>query len=115
MKVKDLRSRLVRLPASIEFTLFLIQEDLKSNRLFSGLRKAGLDSSYYRPDFSAVVLESAGFAERPDDLFDFYFDLLDKSSEKAEESYEKIGKLAFNIYVDLVIEKRKRAKKQFEN
>jgi hypothetical protein len=113
MKVKDLRTRLVRLPAGIEFTLFLIQEDLKSNRLFSGLRKAGLESSYYRPDFSAVVLESVGFIERPDELFDFYFDLLDNCSEKAEENYERIGKLTFSIYVDLVIEKRKRSK--FEN
>src|SRR5579862_4292714 len=108
MKIKHLKERLVKLPDQIEFTLFLIQEDLKSNRLFSGLSKAGLDSSYYRPDFSVVILESVGFDTQPDDLFDFYFKLLNNYGEKAEESREKIGKLSFNIYVDLIIEKRRR-------
>jgi len=54
MKVKNLKVQLIKLPAEIEFTLFLIREDLKSNKFFNTLGKVGFEDSPYRSDFGMM-------------------------------------------------------------
>ena len=107
MKVKNIKTRLVKLPADVEFTLFLIREELKSNLLLNRLSKAGFDDSHYRPDFAAMILESIGFTNHSDELFEFYVTLLDAHCNKVDD-HEKIMHQSVNLYIDLVIEKRKR-------
>jgi len=106
MKLKKLNVQLLKLPSEIEFTLFLIKEDLKSNKFFNTLAKVGFEDNPYRSDFSAMVLASIGFEGRSDKLYELYYDLLNKYSKKVENDNRKIVKVAFNLYVDLIIEKR---------
>jgi hypothetical protein len=108
MKLKKLNVDLLRLPSEIEFTLYLIKKDLKSNRLLNQLSNIGFDDSSHRSDFATMVLATLGFADRTDDLYKEYYRLLDVYSEKMGDDNNKVVKAAFNLYVELVIEKRKR-------
>ena len=107
MKLKKLNVQLLKLPSEIEFTLFLIKEDLKSNRFFNTLAKVGFEDNPYRSDFGIMVLASIGFEDRSDKLYELYYNLLNKYSEKIESDNKKNIKAAFNLYIDLIIEKRK--------
>jgi hypothetical protein len=108
MRLKNLSVRLIKLPANIELVLYLIKEELKSNKLFNGLAKVGFEDCYYQPHFGTLVLASAGFEEHSDDLYEFYLELISEYSEKIEADNDVIVKCAFNVYVDLMIEKKRR-------
>jgi hypothetical protein len=71
----------------------------------TGLSKAGFEDSNYRFDFSTLVLESVGFPQPTDDIYDFYFKRLDTYTERFEKG--GIDQLTFEMYLDLIIEKRK--------
>ena len=100
--------RLVKLPPRLEMILYLISEELKVTKVFKALSSAGLDDSYYQPYFGAIVLTYVGFEERDDDIINFYQELLDKSCEKIEADNVTITELAFEIYVDLEMERKNR-------
>jgi hypothetical protein len=108
MKLKNLSVELLRLPSDIEFTIYLIKEDLRSNRLLNGLSNIGFDDSLHRSSFVVMVLAVLGFEKRPDDLLSLYYTLLDRHLETVGDDNKKLVKAAFNMYVDLVIEKRSR-------
>jgi hypothetical protein len=110
MRLKYLKTDLVKLPADIELTLYLIKEELKTRKFFSGLSQIDCDGSFYQSDLSQLVLTTAGFGERPDDLYDFYFRLMERHSEKLEPNHEKVIKASFEVYLELMMEKKRREK-----
>ena len=109
MKSINATARLVKLPADIDLILFLIQEELKSTKLFNGLGRVGLSDCYYQSHFSTVILASVGFDERPDDLHEFYLDLINSRSKKIKPDNDSVVKQAFKVYIDLMIEKKRRS------
>ena len=114
MKSIHSNPRLVKLPADIDLVLFLIQEELKSTKFFNGLAHVGLTDCYYQSHFSTVILASVGFDERPDDLHEFYLDLIDKRSNKIKTNNDSVMKQAFKVYIDLMIEKKRRERRRLE-
>lgn len=82
MDIKNFKGRLIKLPGNVEVTLFLIKEELKTRKFFNGLSQIDLDGSFYQADLSQLVLTTIGFDERPDDLYDFYFRLMERHSER---------------------------------
>jgi hypothetical protein len=111
MKLKHLNVRLVNLPPDIELILFMIREELKSTALFNGLARVGLDDCYFQSHFGTLILAYMGFEERSDDLYEFYNDLIDKYSEKIEADNDVTMKCAFDVYVEIMIEKKNRLPK----
>ncbi len=107
MKVKNLKTRLVKLPANVEFTLFMIKQELKSNLLLDKLTHIGFDDSFYRLDLSPAILESIGFERVSDELLGFYLDLLRVYCSKIDDPAE-VMKEAVSFYIDLEVERRKR-------
>lgn len=107
MKVKNLKTRLVKLPANVEFTLFMIKQELKSNLLLDKLSDIGFDDSFYRLDFGPAILESIGFDRVSDELLDFYLVLLRAHCSKIAAPAE-VMKQAVCFYIDLEVERRKR-------
>jgi len=105
MKKIDLNTRLVKLPDQVELTLFLIKQDLKCNKIITGLSKAGFDDSSFRFDSSTLILENVGFTQPSDDVYDFYFKRLDSYTERLD--HDAIDELSFNLYLDLIVETRK--------
>jgi len=112
MQLKHANVRLVKLPANIDLILFLIQEELKTTRLFNGLSELGLNDCFYQSHFATVILASMGFRERPDDLYEFYLDLITMRSKKLKPNNDSVAYQAFKVYIDLMIEKKNRARKQ---
>jgi hypothetical protein len=108
MKLKSSKTHLVKLPETIELVLFLIREELKANKFFLALATVGMEDSYYQPNFSNAIFAYAGFDDVPDELVGFYTRLLDKYTDKMEPDNETITEQAFNFYIDLMIEKRRR-------
>jgi hypothetical protein len=108
MKLKSLQYPLVKLPAQKDLILYLLKEELKSRRFFNGLREIGLDDSYFQPDFSTIVLAYTGFTDEENETYDFYFNLLEKYSQQIEPEDESVMKHAFNVYIDLLAERKRR-------
>lgn len=108
MEHNDLNVPLVKLPPDIELILFMIKEELKNTKLFRGLESAGLDDCFYQSDFSAFVLGYMGFDGIPDDLREFYGDLIDEYSKKIRPDNKVITKYAFDVYGEILLEQKRR-------
>lgn len=108
MSYKHVNVPLVKLPSDTELILFIIKEDLKNTKLFDGLESAGLTDCFYRGDFAALVLAYMGFDDIPDDLQEFYADLISKYAEKIEPDNRVIMEYAIEVYNEILMEKKKR-------
>ena len=109
MKIKIPKNlRLVNLSPKIEFTLFLIQSELKYVKFTNDLENKGIDTYTGFLDFSALISAIMGFDNNLTNEFkEWYFDrqtqlVKNIDSENDKEFLEQ----AFNFYVDLVVKKR---------
>jgi hypothetical protein len=99
---------LVKLPESVDLTLYLIREELKANRFFSGLHQLGLSDCFFQPHLSSAILAQLGCGECPDDLFRLYTELIDKHSEAIDEDLQSITQHTLEVYQELCAELKKR-------
>lgn len=51
---------MVRLPHKTDLTLYLIREELKSEKFFNGLHKIGIEECPYQPRLGKAVLATIG-------------------------------------------------------
>jgi hypothetical protein len=100
---------LTKLPANIELTLYLIREELKSQKFFLALHKAGIDDIYYQPRLGKAILMNMGMDDGKDETFQFYHTLIEKRAKKIKPDRDCITKQAFKVYHKLVAEKKRRA------
>jgi hypothetical protein len=107
MKLKQSKPRLVKLPNSIDLTLFLIKEELKSRKLFHALHEVGLDDCYFQPHLDILILQSVGMDDETDETFNIYHDIIRKRSMKIEADQNSIMKQALKVYMELMAEKKK--------
>jgi len=93
--------KLFKFPPSAEIMLFLISEEMKNRRHINRLNQAGFDCSYVC-DLSPLILSLAGFESRPDQLYEWYKELLDGYCEKATPTdVEEWKEAAFEMYVEI--------------
>lgn len=86
--------------------LMLIREDLRCNKLITGLSELGLDADKYHPDICSAVLDLMGFKEHDDKLIDTYFNFMQKILEiPSIEMLKEIEAIALDLYVELVVER----------
>jgi hypothetical protein len=92
-----------------ELIIHLIREELRNQRLMRTLEEVGCDSSFFTLNISQVILELAGFTERTDQLYEWYFGLLEKSlSETTFDNLdEMLEKWSLSIYIELLEKKLK--------
>ena len=102
---------LIKLPSDTELTLYLIREELKNNKLFSGLRIAGMEDCFYQSYFGSLILSYCGFEDDSNDLIELYQKLVDRYTEKVEADNEVITRCALDLYNDLMLERKKRVGK----
>jgi hypothetical protein len=110
MKLKNLKTRLIKLPTNIELTLYLIKQDLKSTKLSNGLAAIGFTDSFFETYYGSFVIAYLGFQENDEATHKLYFDLLDKYSSKVDSSNESLMKYTMKIYVELQIVKKEKLK-----
>jgi hypothetical protein len=108
MKINPSTTPLVRLPEKAELVLYLIKQELKSNKFFNTMAELGGGDSYYRPCLDTVILSYSGFADHSDDLLEFYVERIDHYSNKIGIDETSLTKYAFKLLVDLEMEKQKR-------
>ena len=108
MSHRTITPSLLKLPRQTEILLSLIREELKSIKLFNGLAKLGLQDCYYQPNLSNIILAQAGFEDCPDDLMNFYTELVERHSERIEDDHDSITKAALDMYMELMTEKKRR-------
>jgi DNA-binding XRE family transcriptional regulator len=104
MNLKHLNLDLYGIPedAEIQIPVFLISEDLKARKLINGLLNIGCDTCFCVGELCDLVLAYAGFEERPGELYDFYFGLLDRYCEEVSHENDRPVKEALKIYGELM-------------
>lgn len=96
---------LIRLSSQKEIIIYLIREELKSRWLTNGLIKVGFDGSDSL-DLGPVILILAGFEERTDELYNWYFNLLDKYAGGEKKDQKQWDEKAFDLYLELTLKKK---------
>lgn len=104
--------RLIKLPQKVEFTLFLIREELKSRKFSNDLESIGFDSAICSSDFSSLIFSSIGFDHASDSFYEWYVSQLDEFCKDIDMSeVATLSEKAFHFYVHLLIEKRSQEEK----
>ncbi len=87
-----------------DLVIHLIKEELRNKRLMHSLEELGFDCSFFTLNISQVILELAGFKERTDELYHWYFDLIENALEEITfwNLHEMLDKWSMNIYVELL-------------
>jgi hypothetical protein len=100
---------LVRLPRQVEYTLFLIKEELKSRKFFNSLSKLGLDNSYYQPNLDELIMQHIELTDQSNETYDFYYAIMEKYSMHIEPNEESVMQQAFQVYLEFMLEKKRRS------
>jgi len=90
-----------------ELVIHLIREELRNKRLMDSLEDLGFDCSFFTLNISGVILELSGFHEKSDELYEWYFGLIEKALEKITfwNLDEMLNKWSQHLYIEL-LEKR---------
>ncbi len=98
---------LVKLPAAVEITLYLIKAELKNRKFTKALEQIGFDSGVCSLDFSSLILRLTGFEVISDDMFEKYNDLLESFVQQigVREDEASLTKVALDFYQNLEREK----------
>jgi hypothetical protein len=91
----------------IQIPVFLISEELKARKLLNALESIGCDACFCVTDLCDLVLAYVGFDDRPNELYDFYFELLDRYCEKVSPENDKPVREALRIFTALLVEKER--------
>jgi hypothetical protein len=108
MKHQNSQFPFVKLPASLDLTLFLIREELKSQKFFNGIQQLGISDCYYQPHLGKAILAQLNMDDGSDEIYEFYYKLIDKRSKKISADYKSLMKQTMKVYVKLTGEKERR-------
>ena len=99
-----------------ELVIHLIREELRNKRLMHSLEYLGFDCSFFTLNICQVILELSGFQERSDELYVWYFELIEKALEEITfwNLDEMLDKWSKNLYIEL-LEKRLKEKPVIHN
>lgn len=98
---------LVKLPTDIQFTLYLIKEELKSRKFFRALQDMGLDDCYYQPHLDTLILRNLDMDDDSDETFDAYYKIIERRSQKISPDNDSIMKQALKVYHELLEQRKK--------
>jgi len=99
MNVKN--PQLIKLPRDVQFSLYLIREELKSRKLFHALGEIGVTDCNFQPCLDILILESMGIEKRSDETLSVCYDILERRSKKIEVDAESIMKQTLKVYWEL--------------
>jgi len=87
-----------------KLVIHLIREELRNKFLMNTLRSLGFDCTSYTLIISEQILTFAGFIEKPDKLYQWYFQVIDKAVEEIIflNLDEMLDKWSVHIYIELL-------------
>lgn len=95
---------IVKLPEDMQFSLYLIKEELKCRKMFRALHKIGLDDCYFQPHLDSAILISMGLNDGTDETFNFYNAIIERRSRKIKADPESITRQALKCYNEIMSE-----------
>jgi hypothetical protein len=98
----------VKIPKSIDVVLYLIKEDLKSNRLFNIIDQLNMGDCPYQPHLAKPILSQLNMDDGSDEVYHFYQKLIEKRCKKIHGDQKSLMKQTMKVYVELVKEKERR-------
>jgi hypothetical protein len=109
MNLSKLKFPLVKLPDEVDLAPFLIGEELKSRKFFDGLHNLDLAGCYYQTHLEKLALVNVGLNEELNENIDFYCAVIaHHCKKKLRQISDTITKQALNVYIELMIEKKRR-------
>ncbi len=99
---------MTKLSDSLDLTLYLIREDLKSQKLFSILDQLDMGDCPYQPHLAKPILSQLKLDDGSDEIFQFYFRLIEKQSRKLQGDSRSLMKRTMKVYLALMSEKERR-------
>lgn len=99
---------LVKLPQAIDEILYMIREDLKSQKYFNTVSSVTDGYCPYQPHLGKLILIKMKLDDGSDEIFDFYYKLVEKRSKKIGSDNNSIMKQVMKVYLELVMEKELR-------
>jgi hypothetical protein len=108
MDLNDLNIPPIKLSKKTELILHLITAEIKNRKLISGLIDLGFDTTHYTIDFNQIILSLIGFEKLSEELYQYYYELLDQYCEKINiwKFGEELNDVALNIYSELLMKQR---------
>ena len=87
-----------------ELVIHLIREELRNKCLMYSLENLGFDCSSFTLNISQQILDLLGFQDKPDELYQWYFKLIDKALEETTfwNLDEMMDKWSINLYIELL-------------
>ena len=81
----------------------LVQEQIRNQVLITSLEKLGFDCTIYTLNISEEILALMGFGQKPDSLYQRYFEMVEKAVEETDycNMDEKLEEWAGLIYAEL--------------
>lgn len=114
MKLKSSSHPLTKLPATTDLILYLIREELKIQKFFRSLHKAGIDNVHLQPSLGKAILMCMGLDDGKDETFEFYYRVVEKRCKKIGEDRETIMKQVLKVYEELVGWKRRLSRNYYK-
>lgn len=86
-----------------KLVIHLIQEQIRNQVLILAFEKLGFDCTIYTLNISETILTLSGFNHKTDDLYQKYFELIEKAVEETDycNMNEKLQKWSDLIYSEL--------------
>jgi hypothetical protein len=78
----------------IDVLLFIIREELRNRKFFNTLLHVGIEDSWYRSDFSPLIMHGAGLEINFEEDFKHYDLVMDKYSEVIEPGNKSLEEVA---------------------
>jgi hypothetical protein len=95
-------------PHLSETILYLIREELKSQKFFSILQDAGIHDCYFQPRLDKLILSQMELDDGTDETFEEFYRIIERRMKKLEPKNESVRKQALKVYVDLLDMKKRR-------
>jgi hypothetical protein len=108
MKIQRSSFPMVKLPNCLDFALYLIREELKAEKFFNAMNDLGMVDCPYQPHLAKAILAQLKMDDGSDELYDFYYSLIEKRSGKIKGDQKSLMKQTMKVYVALVKEKERR-------
>jgi len=107
MNLRRTRFPLIRLPNEIEFTMYIIKEELKCRHHFQKLREIGFIECPFEPSLDTLILQCFRLDPGIDEILTAYNQIMDKRSKKIEPKPDSIQSQALKAYIDIKDLKKK--------
>lgn len=91
-----------RLSSHQDLVLFLIKKELQGTKFTNELNKLGFDASTFSTDLGSVILSLTGFRNRTDELWEWYYKMVDAFADQVDlQDHATAREAALNVYLEL--------------